>query len=70
MKWESLGQCVEYVRGVIQHPVALPVVVSCRYCPLLVERRLDTYQCRLTDEWVISPSADVGAKCPIVFDKE
>lgn len=70
MSWESLGQCLEYAHGEIRFPVSLPIVkgtVSCRYCPMLSERRLDAYQCRITGEWIVSPAATIGAKCPIEF---
>lgn len=70
MSWESLGQCLEYVTGEFRGKVTLPVikgVVSCRCCPMISERRLDTYQCRMTGEWIISPTTTIGDQCPIEF---
>lgn len=72
MSWKSLGQCLEYAYGEIRYPASVPVVrgvICCQHCQYLSDRRLSTYQCKITGEWIITPADNIGANCPIKFQE-
>lgn len=70
---ELLGQCLEYLNGVVVHDIHLPLKYPfCQYCItfLRYEDGYKRYSCRLTGETIIDPLHSRGDKCPIQFKEE
>ncbi len=74
MKFESLGECGSYLRGVIVLDVSLPEKVPfCQYCPMCkYEESMRRYSCRAMQgkEWIFSPFSGRPQWCPIQFEEE
>jgi len=72
MTFESLGECLEYEKGVIVFEVNLPKkAATCQYCPMVkTEEFLKRFSCRITGEFLMAPFSRRGDCCPIQFKEE
>ena len=46
--------------------------VVCRWCHLFLryEEAFKRYSCRLTNEWILDPSNEIGQRCPLKFKED
>lgn len=42
----------------------------CKWCPLFLryEDAFKRYSCRLTGEWILDPTHERGANCPLIME--
>ena len=72
MKFESLGECGGYRRGVIVLEIVLPEKAAwCQYCPMCkYEESLRRYSCRAVQggNWLFYPFSVRPEWCPIQWE--
>lgn len=67
---ESLGQCLHYQSGMIHLAVHLPAERPvCAYCQMGLRQVYDRWECRFTDEIILSPKTTRGDRCPIEWEE-
>lgn len=68
---ESLGQCLKYRRGVLTIVMHLPEHRQvCAYCQLGLRQVYERWECRFTDEIILSPKTTIGDRCPVEWEGE
>ena len=68
---ESLGQCLEYRRGVLTIVMHLPEHRPvCAYCQLGLRQVNDRWRCRFTDGIILSPKTKIRDRCPVEWEGE
>lgn len=74
MKFESLGECGEYLTGLLVLEIPLPAKAPyCQYCPMAkYEESFKRYSCRAMrrENWLFNPLHSRPEWCPIQFESE
>ena len=68
---DSLGQCLSYKSGIVISEIHLPEDYPvCHYCQLGLHKVYERWECRFTNEIILSPKTTRGDLCPIQFYEE